>query len=430
MGTALFLFYRRIFVPLVTLILFISRPLARGKLQIISQERNQDWWIHVKNPGTTLLAPIWIHAASGEIEYARPLIREFKKHFPEIPIVVTYSSPSAKKILTKMKEVDAWGPSPWDSITACQKFLDRVQPQAVYFARTDVWPEISYQLKLKKIPAILFSATFAKTSSRLKGLTRFLTIWTLDQLSQVFVVSMDDQTYLQDCGFKNSVVAGDTRYDQVFYRLAHPLKLNENSRPAADSKILVAGSTWPEDEKVLLDWFVQSHLKNSAQLLLAPHEISRDRLEKIKNFLISKKIDCQFYSENKPWTSPVLIVDQIGILAELYTWGTAAFVGGSFRKQVHSVMEPLACGLPVCVGPFHQNNREALEFQDISWPTNGSPQTLVRCAQSSEDIEVFWQASQALTADDRKAMAAIVTLRTGATQKIAQTLLPTKSVLN
>lgn len=430
MGSAVFFFYRRIFVPLVTFILFILRPLVRGKLQIISEERDQNQWVYSKNPGHPLVAPIWIHAASGEIEYARPLIREFKKRFPKIPIVVTYSSPSAKKLLQKITEVDAWGPSPWDSITTCQNFLERVQPQAVYFARTDVWPEISYQLKLKKIPALLFSATFAKNSSRLKGLTRFLTIWTLDQLTQVFVVSNEDQAYLRDCGFKNSVVAGDTRYDQVFYRLAHPLPLNENSSPAPNVKILVAGSTWPEDEKVLFSWFVQSHLKNSVRLLLAPHEISGDRLGKIKAFLKSHQIECQFYSENKSWTSPVLIVDQIGILAELYAWGTAAFVGGSFRKQVHSVMEPLACGLPVCVGPFHQNNREALEFQDISWPSKGSPQTLVRCVQSPEDIEVFWQASQSLTAADRKAMVAIVTLRTGATQKIAQTLLAKNSVSN
>lgn len=166
MGLGLFFFYRRILVPLVTFILFILKPLVRGKLQIISEERRQDQWIHVKNPGTTLIAPIWIHAASGEIEYARPLIREFKKRFPKIPVVITYSSPSAKKILLKMTEVDVWGPSPWDSITACQKFLDRLQPQAAYFARTDVWPEISYQLKHRKIPAILFSATFAKNSSR------------------------------------------------------------------------------------------------------------------------------------------------------------------------------------------------------------------------------------------------------------------------
>ncbi len=410
-GSILFFFYRRFLVPFATLILFLVKPFLRGKLKIITEERLKNQWAFIKNSVIPLESPIWIHAASGEIEYARPLIREFKKQFPKIPIVVTYSSPSAKKILVKMTDVDAWGPSPWDSIKACQNFLDRVRPRAVYFARTDVWPEISYQLKLKKIPSTLFSATFAKNSSRLKGLTKFLTIWTLNQLTQILVVSGEDQKQLQDCDFQKSIVIGDTRYDQVFYRLENPQHVNENSRPTSDFKILVAGSTWPEDEIVLFSWFAQNRLKNSVKLLLAPHEISSDRLLKITSFLKSENIDCQLYSENKPWTADVLIVDQIGILAELYTWGTAAFVGGSFRKQVHSVMEPLASGLTVSVGPFHQNNREALEFQK---------QAFVHKVESPEDLEVFWQFSVALSPANRSNLSAEVKARTGSTQKIVQ----------
>ena len=428
MGPILFFFYRQFLVPLASLILFLAKPLLRGKLKIISEERLENKWVFIKTFLLPLESPIWIHAASGEIEYARPLIREFKKQFPKIPIVVTYSSPSAKKILIKMTDVDAWGPSPWDSIKACQNFLDRVRPRAVYFARTDVWPEISYQLHLKKIPSILFSATFAKNSSRLKGLTKFLTIWTLNQLTQVMVVSAEDQKELHGFGFQTSLVTGDTRYDQVFYRLDHPQPVNQNSRPNPDFKILVAGSTWPEDEIVLFSWFVQSRMKNSVKLLLAPHEISSDRLLKITSFLKSKYIECQFYSENKPWTAAVLIVDQIGILAELYTWGTAAFVGGSFRKQVHSVMEPLACGLMVSVGPFHQNNREALEFKNIYLPTKNPKQAIVHRVESPEDLEAFWQLSVSLSQEDRKSLAAEVKARTGSTQKIVQTFLGTNSV--
>lgn len=420
-GFILFFFYRRFFVPSVTFILWILKPFIRGKLKTISEERQRNQWVYLKDPTAPLMSPIWIHAASGEIEYARPLIREFKQQFPKIPIVATYSSPSAKKILQKITELDAWGPSPWDSAKACQDFLNRVQPQAVYFARTDVWPEISYQLRLRKIPSILFSGTFSETSSRLKGLTRFLTIWTMNQLTQVMVVSADDQKELFDRGFQKSVIAGDTRYDQVFYRLDHPQSLNERSRPPAAFKILVAGSTWPEDEVVLLTWFASQRSNPLVKLLLAPHEISPDRLQKISKFLVSKNIEVQFYSENKPWTKDVLIVDQIGILAELYTWGTAAFVGGSFRRQVHSVMEPLACGLPVCVGPYHQNNREALEFQT---------QTFVHCIRSSEDLQKFWQFSLSLTPEGHQNIASVVKSRTGGTQKILQTFSDLNSVSN
>ena len=419
MGLLLFYFYRWILWPIATLVLFLLKPLIRGKLQEISGERQKNQWVFLKNPKTSIERPIWIHAASGEIEYARPLIREFKKQFPHIPVVVTYSSPSAKRILQKMSEVDAWGPSPWDSVFSCRKFLARVNPRSVYFSRTDVWPEISYQLRQKKIPTTLFSATFAKNSSRLKGLSKYLTVWTLRQLTNVLVVAEEDQSLLQNCGFPGALVAGDTRYDQVFYRLAHPQKVHEISKPSG-FKVLVAGSTWPEDEAVLFSWFVESRKKKSVKLLLAPHEISTERLKKIKDFFKENEIQTQLYTESSPWTADVLIVDQIGVLAELYSWGHAAFVGGSFRRQVHSVMEPLACGIPVCLGPFHLNNREALEFQKIAVPLPAGDHALVRCVRSIQDLEIFWQEAQALKPQDHLALQRIIAAKKGATQQILQ----------
>ncbi len=417
-GTFLFYFYRLILVPTASVILFIFRPLLPGKLRIITFERRKKQWIFIKKSSGRLDSPFWIHAASGEIEYARPLIRELKNKFPHIPIVVTYSSPSAQRLLHKITEVDAWGPSPWDSVCSCQEFLSRVKPRAVFFSRTDVWPEISYQLKLKKIPSLLFSATFAENSSRMKGFTKYLTIWTLHQLTQVLVVSKEDQDQLQKAGFISSVACGDTRYDQVFFRLTHPQSVHEISRPSLASKTLVAGSTWPEDEKILFAWFVQKYKKNPLNLILAPHEISKSRLQNIVDNLKTHGIESQFYSQQKKWTSGVLIIDEIGILAELYIWGNAALVGGSFRKQVHSVMEPLACGLPVCVGPFHKNNREALDFQKIKI----SELPLVSCIQSTEDLEIFWQQILTLNKSDHIAIQQQVKSLQGATQAIFQAL--------
>ena len=115
-----------------------------------------------------------------------------------------------------------------------------------------------------------------------------------------------------------------------------------------------------------------------------------------------------------------MIVDQIGILAELYTWGQAAFVGGSFRKQVHSVMEPLACGIPVAVGPFHQNNREALEFQQVLLTCDQRKMPVVQCVQTPADFETFWQQAVALTKADQEQLQKQVEAHQGATQKILQ----------
>jgi 3-deoxy-D-manno-octulosonic-acid transferase len=89
------------------------------------------------------------------------------------------------------------------------------------------------------------------------------------------------------------------------------------------------------------------------------------------------------YSQTENWSQhQVLILDQIGCLQEIYAWGDLAFVGGSFKDKVHSVMEPLAAGLPVMVGPHHNNNREALHFQNVH--VHGYP--AVSVVHSSQDV--------------------------------------------
>ena len=143
--------------------------------------------------------------------------------------------------------------------------------------------------------------------------------------------------------------------------------------------VLVAGSTWPEDERHLLaavkeapDW----------KVLLAPHETTPAHLEGLERAMQENGLSFQRFSRGGSWTNQVLLVDHVGLLAELYSWGDLAFVGGSFKKQVHSVMEPLAAGLRVLVGPHHLNNREALSFREVL--SKGTP--LVLPVSGSQDL--------------------------------------------
>lgn len=308
------------------------------------------------------LRPLWIHASSGEIEYAKPVLRLLKKRFPDIPLLVTYSSPSAKKMLRDLPGVDAWGPLPWDFDGPCEKFVKRWQPRALFVARTDVWPVVAEVCKRHQIPGLLFSATFAENSSRLRGLSKYVTAWALNQLSEIHCVSEADASEVRKLNLSTPVsVHGDTRFDQVFHRLAHPKPLREEAQPLSTKRVLVAGSTWNEDEQVLIPALAK--LRGTVRLILVPHEVNEKHLQEIQSELSTRGLSYTLYSRASKWDTDVLVVDKVGILAELYTWGEMAFVGGSFKKQVHSVMEPLAAGLPVFVGPYHLNNREALYFQ-------------------------------------------------------------------
>jgi 3-deoxy-D-manno-octulosonic-acid transferase len=163
---------------------------------------------------------------------------------------------------------------------------------------------------------------------------------------------------------------GDTRYDQVAYRLKNlrPIKV---LKPVG-TPCLIAGSTWSEDEAVLLEALEDLLKSNQLKLVLVPHEPAPEHIKEISQRLERKGLTFQIWSETQTFNSQVLLVDQVGVLAELYTWGTWAFIGGSFRKSVHSVMEALGANCVTFVGPKHLNNREALQFKDLDvykdWP--------------------------------------------------------------
>jgi len=359
-------FYRNFLYPFAFLILQIFRPVLSKKTKQMIADKNADFF-EVKTKTAEWISqqrPFWIHAASGEIEYARPVIRELKKKYPNVPVIVTFSSPSAKKIIKGLADVDAWGSLPWDFSKDCHQFIEKWNPRCWLIARTDVWPVMAEVCYEKKIPSLLFSATFAENSSRLRGASAKVTSWALNQLSGIHCVSQEDVQQLSRLQLQVPIeVRGDSRFDQVFYRLQHPKPVKKELRPAEGSAVFVAGSTWPEDEKVILPGFAT--IKAHCKMILAPHEIHENHIQSLEKQLTSLGLSFCKYSTATSWQSEdVLIVDQVGILAELYTWGRFAFVGGSFRKQVHSVMEPLAAGLPVLVGPYHHNNREALVFKE------------------------------------------------------------------
>ncbi len=311
--------------------------------------------------------PIWIHCASGEFEYAKPVINLLKKRHPEQKVLVTYFSPSFAKAVASFPGVDFACPLPWDRPTDLQAFLNWHKPLALLIARTDTWPEMLHQAKRAGLPTLLFSATLQKQSGRARGIGKWVSRNVLMNLDRIDCVSEDDFEVFKELGLgSRTQVTGDTRYDQVIARLANPKPLREELFVGVSrEKCLIAGSTWPEDESVLLAAAVK--LKSEPlRLVLVPHEPTDPHLQQLEKEIAARGLKSVRYSTAETWNEDeILIVDKIGILAELYQKGRFAFVGGSFKKTVHSVMEPLAAGCLTWVGPKHRNNREAILFQSI-----------------------------------------------------------------
>ena len=158
-------------------------------------------------------------------------------------------------------------------------------------------------------------------------------------------------------------VTGDTRFDQVWQRARNVNRASSALAPlVARRPTLVAGSTWPADEEVLLEaWPAIRRDIPDARLVIAPHEPTPEHLRPIEAWAATEKLSLAHVSTPESSNADVVLVDRVGVLGDLYSIATAAFVGGGFHSAgLHSVLEPAAYGVPVAFGPRHSNSREAI----------------------------------------------------------------------
>ncbi len=338
------IFFYRLFYFILKNLLRLGRPFLSPDLK--------NWLALRERPlekAKAFKSAYWFHAASGEIEYCKSVIRLLKIREPKAQIVVTYTSPSAEKLFQNIASfVDQFIPLGWDQPEHVKELINYIQPKALIFARTDFWPELITQAKKRKIPLGVVSF-----NSKLGFMNRTL----LNQFDFVSALNAGAENVLHGPAVS---VDGDPRFDQVFFRLAQPPKL----QITANGTLFICGSTWPEDEEILFQIF-PSLLQKNIKIALSPHEVSAANIDRLKKKLVEKGFSFQVLSEGPSQvalTSDILIIDQIGFLADCYRFAGFAFVGGSFREKIHSVMEPLCCGLPVLTGPFYKNNPEAVKY--------------------------------------------------------------------
>ncbi len=304
-------------------------------------------------PGTR---PLWVHAPSGEFEYAIALIRELKKRNPAIPILLTYYTGSYLHRVSREPLLDFYCPLPWDTSDVLDQFIEHHQPRQLLIAQTGIWPKMLESCKRHDVPTAIFSMSFNKIPT---GIGAEFYRWILRDMDRFYVISEDDKQNLLRLNPQwNVQVYGDTRYDQCLYRLAQESFIKV-ARDLLPKKVFVCASTWSEDEAALLP-YIRDHA-DRVHWIIVPHEVDDEHIRSIQNSLAG--VPTFLYSKIQTWNGDgVLIVDEFGVLATLYKIADSAFIGGSFKARVHSVMEALACGNLTFVGPHHLTNREALQF--------------------------------------------------------------------
>jgi 3-deoxy-D-manno-octulosonic-acid transferase len=306
---------------------------------------------------------IWMHCASlGEFEQGRPVLEALRLQYPQHSIVLTFFSPSGYEVRKNYDGADYVFYLPMDTRANAAAFLDIVSPALCLFIKYEFWYFYLDTIHKRKIPAILLSAIFHKDQSFFKwygSLFRHM----LHAFSHIFVQDEHSKSLLHGIHISHVSTSGDTRFDRVIAAAAQAGTLPVAETFCADSKILVAGSTWPEDEAVLAKTLPL--LGHKWKLILVPHEIHDEHIEAIQKHF-PHALRWTSVNEESPLDSAnVLIVDKVGLLMQLYRYGRVAWIGGGFGKEgVHNVLEAAVYGTPCLYGPiFHQflEARELLE---------------------------------------------------------------------
>ena len=295
---------------------------------------------------------IWVHCASlGEFEQGRPIIEAIRKQYPQYAIVLTFFSPSGYEVRKEYSGADHIFYLPVDTERNAAFLLDTIQPKLCVFIKYELWYFYLSGIAERKIPAILVSAVFSERQGFFKwygGMQRKM----LGYFTHIFVQDEHSKNMLNGIGISNATVSGDTRFDRVVTAAATATELPVAAAFCGQNKILIAGSTWKDDELLLQKALTQ--LPDNWRLILVPHEVQAPHIAEIEKLFGNSAVK---WSEWKGKTNKrVLIVDKVGFLLQLYRYGTAAYIGGGFGKAgVHNVLEPAVYGLPCFYGPiFHQ----------------------------------------------------------------------------
>ncbi len=325
----------------------------------------ESWALAERDPARPL---VWLHAPSvGEALMAGAIGGAFRRMHPRSQIAFTFFSPSAERVAPKIG-ADVVAYVPWDVRTDVRQSLEALRPDVVAFIRTEVWPTLAREAKRAGARVALLNAPLAEGSSRLRPFARQMLGGVYADLDAIGVVNERDAerfTRLRVSADRVRIT-GDARFDQVHDRV-HQL---DRAQPLLDAlgtgpRNIVAGSTWPADESVLLDAWVRASLDRT-RLIIAPHEPTESHIAELENRIDRHKLQHARIDHILAGAdTPIFIVDRVGVLADLYSIAHIAYVGGGFGTAgLHSVIEPAALGVPVLFGPHHGNAVEGRELAE------------------------------------------------------------------
>ena len=308
---------------------------------------------------------IWFHCASlGEFEQGVPIMEAIKKQRPDHKIVVSFFSPSGFEVKKNTPLADAVVYLPMDIRANAKKFLAAVHPTMALFVKYEFWPNYLFELQKKNVLTYLVSGVFRKDQIFFKSYGGFMRK-ALQSFDHFFLQDENSEELLKNIGFSNVTVSGDTRFDRV----SHQIEMDNTLKFAEDFKgnslCIVCGSTWPEDEVVLLDYI--NAAPENVKFIIAPHKIEVDKISDFTKKIVKKTVLHSNKDEVNISDYDVLIIDCIGLLSKLYSYADIAYVGGAVGSTgLHNILEPATFSVPIVIGKNYDEFPEAIRLRDLA----------------------------------------------------------------
>ena len=301
---------------------------------------------------------VWMHCASlGEYEQGLPVLTALKNNHPEYFYLVTFFSPSGYEVRKNHGIADLATYLPWDTKADVKRFIALVNPVMALLVKYEFWPNLIRELQRKEVPLYLIAGLFRQNQ-------RFFKPWgngqrkLLREFAHLFVQNEASLKLLQSIGVQQVSVSGDTRFDRVG-AAKQPLAFMDTFVGAR--KCIVAGSTWPEDEAILLEAI--RHTPKDWCWLIAPHEMHEAKLNHLMAQLPKGSLRYTQYEEEAFNGCPVLVLDTVGMLSRCYPYASLAYVGGGMGTSgLHNILEPAAEGVPIVIGKNYDTFPEAKDL--------------------------------------------------------------------
>ncbi len=307
---------------------------------------------------------IWLHCASvGEVNSVKGLIHELKTYYHK-RILVTTSTQAGKEAALKNPDISAAVLVPLDFYPSCARFIRIAQPYRLLVVEREIWPNLLEAARQANVPYAIVNGRISKKSTRAYGWVRPLFKRVLSPMCFACLQGKDAAKRYAFLGVPEAKihVCGNVKYDTLSPNAAKLPQVQAVLQKLGwhKDKILVAGSTHPAEETMLLR-AAPELLKHGCKIIFAPRHL--ERKQEIERTLRQSHLRYAFWSEHPDHKqTDILCVDVMGLLQSLYAVGTLCFVGGSVvPKGAHNLLEPAILGKTVLFGKYFFNTPDTAQ---------------------------------------------------------------------